>query len=109
MSGNTADSKTESAPSEDAAKPEAKEVLPDSGAEQRVPSIGAQDGSIDDPNEVRGGKLIMINASLCLCTLLVGLVSPRLPHNELSRERAGLKVHPVGLHFDRHRDSAYYI
>ncbi|KAL2285800.1 hypothetical protein FJTKL_07520 [Diaporthe vaccinii] len=73
MSGNTADSKTESAPGEDAGKPEAKEVLPDSGAEQQVPSIGAQDGSTDDPNEVRGGKLIMINASLCLCTLLVGL------------------------------------
>lgn len=76
MSGKAADSKTESAPSEDAGKPEAKDVLPDAGAEQRVPSIGAQDGSIDDPDEVRGGKLIMINASLCLCTLLVGLVSP---------------------------------
>lgn len=75
-----ADSKSQSGPSEDAAKlePEAKEVLPDAGAEQRVPSIGAQDGLTDEPNEVRGAKLIMINASLCLCTLLVGLVSPRL-------------------------------
>lgn len=78
MSGNTADSKTESAPSEDAGKPKPKDAPPDPGAEQRGPSIGAQDGSIDDPNEVRGGKLVMINASLCLCTLLVGLVSPRL-------------------------------
>lgn len=78
MSGNMADSKSQSGPSEDAAKPEAKEVLPDAGAEQRVPSIGAQDGLTDEPNEVRGAKLIMINASLCLCTLLVGLVSPPL-------------------------------
>ena len=26
------------------------------------------------PDEVRGGRLLLINASLCLCTLLVGLV-----------------------------------
>lgn len=82
MSGSATDSKTQSGPSEDAAKPESKEVLPDAGAEQRVPSIGAQDDSIDASNEARGGKLIMINASLCLCTLLVGLVGPRTSHVE---------------------------
>lgn len=40
-------------------------------------SSEAQESSIDPANEVRGVKLILINASLCLCTLLVGLVSPR--------------------------------
>lgn len=33
---------------------------------------------IDPANEVRGMKLVLINIAICLCTFLVGLVSPPL-------------------------------
>lgn len=70
MNENTAESKTQPVPSERVRKPDVDNVPADSGNETVL-----QNGSIDPSNEVRGGRLILINASLCLCTLLVGLVS----------------------------------
>ena len=39
------------------------------------PEEEEEDGSIDPENEVTGIRLIVLHTGLCLCTLLVGLVS----------------------------------
>lgn len=40
------------------------------------PDLASGSESTGDDNEVKGTKLVLINTSLCLCTLLVGLVRP---------------------------------
>lgn len=78
MSGPTVESSPQSGPSEDPQKPEDKEISHKQRIEQNRPHGGAQENLTSSSDEVRGGKLVLINASLCLCTLLVGLVSLRL-------------------------------
>jgi hypothetical protein len=53
-----------------------KKCKPEGRAPQHDVGESRIDDDIDLANEIQGLKLVLIHFSICLCTFLIGLVSP---------------------------------